>query len=386
MAEEKQLRAIQKMIKAGMYDEARAALMSMDHPTATKWLRKLNQISPPKNRPQSRKRKSEKQREERKSKQKVDDFYGDDDERNYEPAGNQTASFIVVIAVLIGIGVLLVGGALMLTQSDALEPPITTDNTGCGAQAWVNEVDGSFNEVYRYNLWDMLYFNNENGLLYLDEDLRTQQLADLEQRLERIEDSSPPDCVVAVRDKMIEAYETQITATKILDINNPLQAFGLFGKTLRLMKESGEELTTLGAQFRRVDGAAIRQVVNPDCPAFEYVTRTMYVDNQFIVMLLVDPEIATLDQFYSYIRDLAQQYYRVLDDPNVPPCLWEVRNQFVEMIDSFKSALEAGVNFDTFGFESHLARFETAVDQLYIEIEKVGLDPQQFGSFVVVRD
>jgi len=383
MAEEKQLRAIQKMIKAGMYDEARAALMSIDHPTADKWLKKLNQISPPRT-PQRRKRQPEKQRDERKSKPKVDDFYEVDNEDDFEAAGTSSASVVVIVAVLIGIGVLLVGGAFMLTQGGFVEPPITTDNTGCGAQTWVNEIDGSFNELYRYNLWDMIYIEGAQG--FVDEEIRQQQIAELESRLARIENSEPPDCVADEKELLIEAYKAQIRATEILDIQNPLQAFGLFGRALDRMKEAGSNLLDLGAQFRRVDSAAINQFVNPECPAFEYVTRTMYVDNQFIVMMLTDPQITTIEQLQSYIRDLAQQYYRVLDDPNVPPCLWEVRNQFVEMIDSAQSAFEAVTGFDAYGFEVHLERFVTAVDQFYIEIEKVGLDPTQFGGLVVIRE
>ena len=34
MSEDQQLRTIKKMIKAGMYDEARAGLLSIDHPLA----------------------------------------------------------------------------------------------------------------------------------------------------------------------------------------------------------------------------------------------------------------------------------------------------------------------------------------------------------------
>lgn len=377
MSEEKQLRAIQKMIKAGMYDEARSALLSIDHPTANKWLKRLNQISPPKTKIRSRPQKSQ-----RKEKLKTEDYLVDD----VQPTANSKATAIVIIAVLIGIGALLVGGAFMLTQSSDVELPIATDNTGCGAQTWVNEVDGSFNDIYRYNLWEMIFYNPSTGLLQVDEDLRTQQIADLEDRLKGIEDSTPPDCVAGVRYKLVEVYEAQILATKILDINNPIQAFGLFGKTLRLMKEAGTELIELGAQFRRIDGASINQVVDPECPAYEYVTRTMYVDNQFVVMLLVDPQVGSLDAFYSLIRDLAQQYYRVLDDPNVPPCLWEVRNQFVEMIDGMQRALEAATGADAYGFEVHFTRFTDALDQFYVEIEKVGLDPVQFGGLVVIRE
>lgn len=378
MAEEKQFRVIRKMINAGMYDEARSALMGMDSPKADQWLRKLNQISPPKTRQQPRRQQPV--REQRKPKPTVDDFYADELPEKPKPTGNNTAaSKVVVIAVMLGIVVLLAGGAFMLTQTGTLEPPITTDETGCGAQAWVNEIDGSFNDLYRYNLWDMLYFD-QNDVLILDEDLRQKNITELENRLARLENSSPPDCVVDVRNTMVEAYEAQITATKILDIYNPLRAFGLFGRTLILMKDAGTELVDLGAQFRRVDGAAIKQVVNPDCPAFEYVTRIMYVDNQFVVMLLVDPEITRMDQLQSFVNDLAQQYYRAKDDPTVPACLWEVRNSFVEMVDGMKSAFEAITGFDLYGFETHYARFETALDEFYIEVEKVGLDPKQFGG------
>ncbi len=385
MAEEKQFRVIRKMINAGMYDEARSALMGMNHPTADKWLKKLDQISPPTTRQQPRKRRPQPANETRKQKTKIDDFYADEEENENQPLGTSMASMVVIVVVLFGIGALLIGGAFMLTQSSFIEPPITTDETGCGAQAWVNEIDGSFDEIYRYNLWEMIYFN-QNNFLVVDPDLRSRQVAELEGRLARIENSTPPDCVVSIRDKMVEAYETQIAATQYLDINNPLQAFGSFGKTLRLMKESGTELLEMGAQFRRVDGAAVRQVVDPECPAFEYVTRTMYVDNQFVVIMLVDPEVTTIDQLYSLIRDLAQQYYRVKDDPNVPPCLWEVRNQFVEMIDAMQRALEAITGLDFYGAESHLNRYSDALDRFYIEVEKVGLDPQQFGSYVTIRE
>lgn len=392
MSEEQQLRTVKKMINAGMYDEARAALMSIEHPLADKWLKKINQISPPsikmaeRNATAIRKSRAKAKAQKKtkaKSKSKVteSDFFGDVDSHS-----TSTASILTIIVVMIGIGVLLVGGAFMLTQTDFIEPAITTDNTGCGGQEWINAIDGSFNELYRYNLWEMMYFDGADGYLLIDETLRNQQITDLNTRLARIENTTAPDCTEDVREKLIEAYEAQIRATEILQPNDPLSAFGLFGKTLRLMQESATELTEMGAQFRRIDSEAIDQLLDTDCPAFAYVTRTMYVDNQFLVMLLVDPQIQTLDAYYSLIRDLAQQYYRVLDDPNVKSCLWEVRNQFVEMIDSFKSALEALSGADDYGFEFHFDRFEVALDQFYIELGKVGIDPQQFGSEVVIRN
>lgn len=387
MSEEQQLRTVKKMINAGMYDEARAALLTIDHPLADKWLKKLDEISPAsyqladRNQEAIRKSQSTSRKQTKaKSKSKPIPVASYDDEKT------SSASIVIIIVVMIGIGALLVGGAFMLAQSQFIEPAITTDNTGCGAQDWITAIDGSFNELYRYNLWEMLYFESAEGALKIDEDLRNQKIQDLQTRLVRIENTSAPACTEDVRDQLIEAYKSQIRATEILQPDNPLNAFGLFGKTLNLMKSSAIELTDLGAQFRRIDYAAIEQLVAPTCPAFEYVTRTMYVDNQFIVMLLVDPQVQSLDAYYSYIRDLAQQYYRVLDDPNVNPCLWEVRNQFVEMIDSYKSALEALSGNDLYGFEVHYERFNTALDQFYVELATVGIEPTQFGSEVVIRE
>ena len=388
MSEEQQLRTVKKMINAGMYDEARAALMSIEHPLADKWLKKINQISPPTYKMAERNaaaiRKSRaKSKPQKQTKTKIkaaqSDFFED------EHTTTSPASILTIIVVMIGIGVLLVGGAFMLTQSNFIEPAITTDNTGCGAQEWITAIDGSFNELYRYNLWEMMYFESADGFLLIDEDLRNQQINDLNTRLARIENTTAPECTQDVREKLIEAYKAQIRATEILQPSDPLSAFGLFGKTLRLMQESATDLTQLGAQFRRIDSEAIDKLLDTDCPAFAYVTRTMYVDNQFLVMLLVDPQIQSLDAYYSLIRDLAQQYYRVLDDPNVKSCLWEVRNQFVEMIDSFKSALEALSGNDLYGFEVHFERFDTALDQFYVELANVGIDPKQFGSEVVIR-
>lgn len=39
--------AAKEMIEEGNYDEARAILRKIDHPTAEKWLNKLDQIDPP---------------------------------------------------------------------------------------------------------------------------------------------------------------------------------------------------------------------------------------------------------------------------------------------------------------------------------------------------
>ena len=367
MSEEQPFRTIQKMITAGMYDEARVALMSLDHPLASQWLKKLNQISPPTVQIAPHKNRATPQPKAQ--------------EAEASPAG----TLLVVMAVMIGIGVLLAGGVLMLIQRDAPEPSLITDQTGCGGQNWVNMIDGSFNELYRYNLWGMLYYDGEAGPLTIDENLRQQEIDRLELRLSQIENTKAPECTEAARQKLIEAYKAQIRATQILQPDDPLQAFGLLGKTLRLMQEAATDLIALGAQFRRIDSEAIEKILDTDCPAFAYVTRTMYVDNQFLVMLLVDPQVQSLDAYYSLIRDLAQQYYRVLDDPDVVPCLWEVRNQFVAMIDSSKSALEALSGADTYGFEVHLERFMTAQEQFYIELEKIGLNPKQFGYSVVVR-
>ena len=302
------------------------------------------------------------------------------------PESNSKATLIVIVAVMVGIGILLAGGAFMLTQTGFVEPPITSDETGCGGQEWVNAIDGSFNELYRYNLWDMMYFDGATGPLRIDEDIRQQQINELQSRLTRIENTTAPECTQAVRDKIIEAYEAQILATETLQPDDPLRAFGLFGKTLRLMKESASELIDLGAQFRRIDSEAIEQVVDPECAAFEYVTRTMYIDNQFLLMALVDPQIQTLDAYYSFINDLAQQYYRVKDDQSVTPCLWEVRNQFVETIDGVKSIFEAALGNDINGIEYHAERVDVAWEQFYVEIRKLGLDPNQFGYEVVIRN
>lgn len=386
MPEEQQLKTIKKMINAGMYDEARAALMSIEHPLADQWLKKLNKISPPTYKMAMRNnaaiRKSH-AKSKSKAKLKTKEFTAlPDDEEDASSRG----TIIVVMAVMIGIGVLLVAGAFMLTQQGDVEPVITTDNTGCGGQDWVNAIDGSFNELYRYNLWGMLYFDGLDGPLRIDEDLRDQEIKVLESRLLRIENTIAPECTNSAREKMIEAYEAQILATEILQPEDPIRAFGVFGKTLRLMQESASELIELGAQFRRIDGEAIDKVLDTDCPAFAYITRTMYVDNQFIVMALVDPQIQDLQSFYSFINDLSQQYYRVLDDPNVVSCLWESRNQFVEIIDSARSMFEAVLGADLNGIEHHYDRMNIAWDQFYVEIEKLGLDPLQFGAGVVIRE
>lgn len=384
MSDEQRLRTVRKMINAGMYDEARAALHTIDHPMADKWLQKLNQISPPTHKVAPRKqsasrKKQSKEKPKSKSKtQEIDDFYADAPDAE----SSSNASKIVVVAVLAAIGVLLIGGALMLTQGgDFVEPAITTDNTGCGGQEWVNSIDGAFNELYRYNLWDM-FTPNEYGFLLVDEELRDTQINDLKTRLTRIEKSVAPDCMVAVRDTLIEAYESQIRATEIFNDQDPINAFGLFGKTLRLMKEAATEMVEMGAQFRRVDSAAINQLVDPECPAFEYVTRAMYVDNQFLVLAFVDPQVQTLEAYYSLRNDFAQQYYRVIDDPNVPPCLWEVRNQLAETIDGVKSLLDAALGSDLNGMYHHADRVQVAWAQLAVEMEKVGLDPLQFGGDV----
>jgi len=46
MPRERMLQA-REHIKAKRYDEARAILKTIDHPTARKWLAKLNEIAPP---------------------------------------------------------------------------------------------------------------------------------------------------------------------------------------------------------------------------------------------------------------------------------------------------------------------------------------------------
>jgi hypothetical protein len=376
MSVEKNLRLAKKMIKAGKYDEARSILMRIEHPLATKWLNKLNQISP-----------SSHQKAEY-SPKATSNNPTKITATHTEPIEEESSgSPLIIVIIMIGIGVLLAGGAFMITQSEFTEiEVIIADNTGCGGQQWVDDIDGSFNELYRYSLWDMLYFDDLDSPLKIDEDLRTQQIAELETRLARIQNISTPDCTIDMRDKLIEAYGAQIRATEIFQPHDPINAFGQFGKTLRLMKESATDLITLGAEFRRLDNAAIEQLIDPVCPAFEYVTRTMYVDNQFIVMLLVDPQVQSLEAYYSLIRDLGQQYYRVLDDPNVVPCLWEVRNQFVEMIDGMRSSLEALLGQDEYGYQFHIERFNTAMDQFYIELDKAGLDPKQFGANVAVRN
>ena len=385
MSEEQQLRTVKKMINAGMYDEARAALLTIDHPLAEKWLQKLDQISPPTYKTAARKR----SRPQPKPKDKnVEVYYPDDPEPIEEPPPSRTSP-ILIIGIFAIIGVLLVGGVIMLTQGEGFEPPITTDNTSCGGQEWINSIDGSFNELYRYNLWDLFGVDENTYYIIMDETLRDQQIKDLEARLERVEQSVAPDCLAGARDKMIEAYEAQIQATEIVDVDNPINAFGLFGKTLRLMKEAATEMVEVGGQFRRVDSAAINQLLDEGCPAFEYVTRTMYVDNQFLVMMFVDPQIQSLDAYYSFVNDLSQQYYRVKDDPNVPPCMWATRDQFVQLIESTRGVFEAALGSDINGMYYHSRNATAAWEQLFVEIEKAGLNPAQFGGefeFVLLEE
>lgn len=374
MSDEQRLRTVKKMINAGMYDEARAALLSIDHPLADKWLQKLNQISPPTYQTASPKRRKSKEKPKSKN---VEVYYPDDPLPQQPPS---KTSPVLIIGIFVIIGVLLVGGAYMLTQGEVIEPPITTDNTDCGGQAWINSIDGSFNELYRYNLWNLFGVDEDTYYIIMDEALRDQQIKELQSRLDRVEKSTAPDCLAGARDKMIEAYESQIQATEILNVDSPLSAFGLFGKTLRLMKEAATEMVEVGGQFRRVDSAAINQLLDTDCPAFEYVTRTMYVDNQFLVMMFVDPQIQTLDAYYSFVNDLSQQYYRVKDDPNVPPCMWAVRDQFVSLIESTRGVFEAALGSDLNGMFFHSGNATAAWEQLFIEIDKVGLNPAQFGG------
>lgn len=385
MSVKQELQTVKKMIDAGMYEEARSILTTIDHPVAKKWLAKINQISPP--RPHDD--------DEDDEFLALDYSAASDDpmgksKKKAAPPQKRSATMIVVVAFLAVIGALLVGGFLLLSDNSALaggyEPPIVGDDTSCGAQAWVNKVDGSFNEIYRYNLWEMLFYESwESVGLSVDEDLRKKQIETLRNNLARIEAEEFPDCVANARNDLIQAYEILIEATEIFDQNDPIYAFGRFGKTLDLMVSAGTELTQLGARFRRVDGAAIASVTNVDCPAYAYVTRTMYVDNQFMVMMFVDPGIATLEQYQSFVLDLGQQYYRV-KDANVPPCLWEVRNAFVQIIDSMRSMFQAGLGMDIAGIELHEQNLDIAVDKFYEEVAKVGLDPFQFGEVVIVHE
>ena len=56
------------------------------------------------------------------------------------------------------------------------------------------------------------------------------------------------------------------------------------------------------------------------------------------------------------------------------------------MIDGMRSSLEALLGQDEYGYQFHIERFNTAMDQFYIELDKAGLDPKQFGANVAVRN
>lgn len=373
MSVKQQLQDAKKLIDAGQYDEARAILKSVEHPVAYKWLIQINRIAP-----EDESNDAPDVPEKQKAKREV-------------TSPNPAKTLVAMVFTFTGIVVLILAGAFLLVSDDeaygAYVEPIFVDETGCGAQDWVDAVDGSFNEIYRYNLWDMLYWDlGDTFTLQVDEDLRARQITDLEEGLFRLETTEYPNCVAEARSNMITAYETLIDATRIFNPADPLNAFGRFGRTLDLMESTGKVMVEIGARFQRIDGEAIRNVTDPDCPAFAYVTRTMYVDNQFIVMMLVDPSITTLEQLQSFIRDLSQQYYRVKDKPDVPACLWDTRNSFVEMIDAMRSFFEAALGNDLNGMDIHYTRYETSLDQFYVNIENLGLNPNQFGAFVVIRE
>lgn len=356
----KQMQVVQKLIKLNRFDEARDVLMTISHKKAKQMLKAINKKSPER-----------------------DEYTGeDDDEDDLSPrTAKGSPNLVFIVTSLLVLIAILGGGVAASTQEVELltgSTVVTVDD--CGVQRWYNTSNGAFADMTSFSLFGLIYVS---GNRYYTDQIAQQNVVEyFQERINTLEALDTPECAQQAKEYLVAALTASMLAAQRFDVDSPSPAFYQMGQMLDNQLLAARELQSLNVRFAGPDVQAVDMLTDTSCPAYEWVMRQLYIDNQFMLMVFVFDDIFEgsnlLDSIYNYIRSLRQQEV-YLKNSTPPPCLGQAREHLVDAIGYYAMMFEAATGSDQYGVQVHNDSALEALGKFYDEIEALGLDPHQFG-------
>ena len=333
--EQQSLRAARDLIRAQRYDEARALLRPLRHPTALEWLARLDQIAPVAAAPATR--------------------------------GSVAAGMVTALLVLaLSTGIFLFFRQMPDTVVIAAEAPAD----GCGAPRWWARVNTLFARV-EYNALP----DDESDAVDTQAQLALWQ--GIQSGLEALD---TPACVESARAELLAGVRGEIAAYQAYD---PAAPEAQMRQVYEAMLHDQSAALALQAADVRFDDStrfsrSLRMLAS-DCPAQLWLLETLYVKNDFFrllesaqsVIYASDPAAAA----QNYILDLSRETLTLKYAAN-PPCVGAAKSHLMKAMEAYVSVIQAyqgrannGINVHLQTMQTELVAFEDEMNGLGVSLD-----------------
>jgi hypothetical protein len=341
---EKMLEA-RRLIQEKQYDQARAILRTVQHPTARQWLARLEAIAP--------------------EAPDIEEVAQAAPPKKAKSSGGDVL-FYGVIGVVSFVIVLLVG-YLLVRQFAPATAPVAAGSTNCDAQGWYNNITANIARL---------------GVAYSLSDTLDERIDSLTQHLNAQRDSignvAYSKCVEAARADLLSSVDSMLKFTQLwksggTDIYKPL-----LDATMSV-RDSYIKLQQLGVRLNDADAKYYDQLAGP-CPVEMWTMQNVLAGNDFF-RLLAKPDFMRdpsryEDALQTYIFKL-NNARRALNLASTPPCLAKAKTYMLQVMDAGIAMFDAVRGKDTNGIQVHARDLETAYANYSDEMKALGVNMEE---------
>jgi hypothetical protein len=341
---EKMLEA-RRLIQEKQYDQARAILRTVQHPTAEQWLAKLDAIAPeepeieiaPTRAAPAKKGKS----------------------------GRGDMLFWGVIGVVSFVIVVLVGFLLVRQFAPSAAPGAAPD--GCDAQSWYNTITSNISRLgVAYSLSDTL-------------DERIDSLAKhLSAQRDSIGNVTYSKCVEGARADLLSSVDSMLKFTQVWK-NNGTDVYKPLLDAVTSVRDAYSQLQRLGVRLNEADAKFYDQLAG-ECPVELWTLQNVLAGNDFF-RLLAKPDFTRdparyEDALQTYIFKL-NNARRALNLASTPPCLAKAKTYMLQVMDAGVAMFDAVRGKDINGIRVHARELSAAYTSYSDEMQNLGVDMEE---------
>jgi hypothetical protein len=331
-----------RLIEAKQYDEARAILRTIQHPTAEQWLAKLDAIAP--------------------EEPEIDIAPARATPTRNAKSGSGDILFWGVTGVVSFVIVLLVGFLLVRQFAPSAAPGAAAPD-GCEAQSWYNTVTSNLSHL---------------GVAYSLSNTLDEQIDSLAQHLSAQRDSIAnigyPKCVEAARANLLSSVDSMLNFTRVwksngTDVYNPLL------DAMTSTRDAFSTLQRLGVRLNDADAKFYDQLAGA-CPVEFWTLQNVLAGNDFFRLFakpdfMYDPSRYE-DALQTYIFKL-NNARRSLNLASTPPCLAKAKTYMLQVMDAGIAMFDAVRGQDRNGVQLHARELSAAYTSYSDEMKNLGV-------------